>query len=138
MRRSLTSHGRSDIGATDVRSLQRGRADDGTLRRKERSKILLLLVAASAVVASIPSASSIAEHDAERSRPAHSTSHKSGDVGSPARVQPRALEFMPPYGQPDLSPENANEVDRLYEKLTHPTETTCPQPSSTPTREERC
>ena len=31
-----------------------------------------------------------------------------------ARVQPRAWEFAPPYGKPDLSPENARRVEQLY------------------------
>jgi hypothetical protein len=33
------------------------------------------------------------------------------------RVQPRAWEFAPPYGIPDLPPERARIVDQLYEEL---------------------
>jgi hypothetical protein len=41
------------------------------------------------------------------------------------RVQPRAWEFMPPYHDPDLSPDSARAVDQLYDKLMRRTSGCC-------------
>jgi hypothetical protein len=53
-------------------------------------------------------------------QPAHAAFESlSGFAGAqqPARVQPRAWEFSPPYHAPDLSPDSARAVDELYEQL---------------------
>lgn len=40
-----------------------------------------------------------------------------GILDGRVRVQPRAWEFMPPYGKPDVSMKSARGVDRLYDEL---------------------
>jgi hypothetical protein len=46
------------------------------------------------------------------------------------RVQPRAWEFAPPFGKPDLSPERAQIVDQLYVELMRQTPATAEDSSA--------
>jgi hypothetical protein len=55
-----------------------------------------------------------------------------------AHVQPRAWEFAPPYGKPDLSDEKARVVDQLYDHLMHGILSDCSRRAATAAREDRC
>jgi hypothetical protein len=40
-------------------------------------------------------------------------------------IQPRADEFEPPYGEPDVSSQDAHTIDELYNELLRGSENTC-------------
>jgi hypothetical protein len=61
-----------------------------------------------------------------------------GEERPRAHVQPRAWEFAPPYGKPDLSAEKARVVDQLYDNLMRGILPSCSRLSATATRQDRC
>jgi hypothetical protein len=77
--------------------------------------------------------------NADRSDPtAPSSPVASATPRQRAHNQPRAGEFTPPNGKPDLSPESARDVDRLYDELMHRTPPKCLQPAGRAPEGERC
>jgi hypothetical protein len=55
-----------------------------------------------------------------------------------AHVQPRASEFAPPYGDPDMSRESAQTVDQLYAEVMRRAQSHCSQASVNDPRSIRC
>jgi hypothetical protein len=53
------------------------------------------------------------EHAIEVSSP----EFPSGPIVDGRRIQPRAGQFAPPYGRPDVSDQDAREVQELYDSL---------------------
>jgi hypothetical protein len=53
-------------------------------------------------------------------------------------VQPRAREFAAPYSKPDVSPESARAVDRLYDELMHGAPPKCSRAAIHAPRGDRC
>jgi hypothetical protein len=61
-----------------------------------------------------------------------------GEERPRAHVQPRAWEFAPPYGKPDLTAEKARVVDQLYDNLMRGILPSCSRLSVTAARQDRC
>ena len=54
---------------------------------------------------------------AERAVEVSSPEFASGPIVDGRRIQPRAGQFAPPYGRPDVSDQDAREVQELYDSL---------------------
>lgn len=85
-------------------------------RRKVGMPDILAAAAVGVTLLALPTRSSSADLNTDRPDTVEaSTATATARQG--VRVQPRAWEFAPPYRQPDLSPESARNVDRLYDEL---------------------